>query len=54
LREAGLLAQGGELQGHIPRLTGLLETRGKGWVLHLLGQLAIKIRLFHVVCLFCQ
>jgi len=45
LGEAGLFAQGCYLQGHIPRLTGLLEPLGEIRVLHLLFEVTVEIGL---------
>src|ERR1019366_8161707 len=54
LGEAGLFAQGGYLQRHIPRLTGLLEPLGEIRVLHLLFEVAVEIGLAHSSFLSCQ
>ncbi len=52
LRKAGLFAQGGELQGHVPRLTRLLEPPGKCRVFQLRLEVAVKVCLFHVLFRF--
>ena len=54
LGEAGLLAQGGELQGHVPRFTGSFEPRGEVRVFQLFFQVTVKVGLFHVSNLSCQ
>lgn len=45
LRETGLLPQRGQLHGHVPRSTGLLETLGELRVAELFLQKSIKVRL---------
>ena len=47
LGESSLLAQSGNLQRHIPGLTGMLEAGGNGRVLQLFFKILVKIGLFH-------
>src|SRR6266571_5724694 len=54
LRKSRLLAQRGDLQRHVPCLTGTLEPCGKARVLHLLREIAVEIRRLHGFVLSCQ
>ena len=54
LGKPGLLAEGDDLQGHVPRLASLLKSGGECRVLQLLFEVPVEIGLLHGLALFCQ
>src|SRR3990172_6775342 len=54
LGKPGLFAQGGNLQRHIPGLTGALKAGGKPRISHLFIEVPVEIGLFHGFVLSCQ
>ena len=54
LGKPGLLAEGGDLQRHIPRLARVLKAGGKRRILQLFFEVTVKISFFHRSALFRQ
>ncbi|MGH9648538.1 MAG: hypothetical protein ACRD4E_17170, partial [Bryobacteraceae bacterium] len=54
LGEAGPLAEGRNLQGHVPGFTRSFKSFGKSGIFELFFQIEIKVGLFHISNLSCQ